>query len=123
MKIAPFDQAAFHQDHPAGTVSFNYLLMDSEPGSLEKLPLDPRSPDARKNKMSATPIKPSYRARAWWCRCEPSISEILAEPIVRAVMEADGVKPEEFAAMLRNAREKVLDRSHGRHMRVHRTPI
>ena len=35
MKIAPFDATAFHQDHPAGTVSFNYLLMGGEPESLE----------------------------------------------------------------------------------------
>jgi hypothetical protein len=35
MKIAPFDETAFHQDHPAGTVSFNYLLMGDAPESLE----------------------------------------------------------------------------------------
>jgi hypothetical protein len=35
MKIAPFDPAAFYQDHPAGTVSFNYLLMGQEPQSPE----------------------------------------------------------------------------------------
>jgi hypothetical protein len=35
MKIAPFDETAFHLDHPKGTVSFNYLLMGGEPDSLE----------------------------------------------------------------------------------------
>jgi hypothetical protein len=35
MKIAPFDETAFHLDHPAGTVSFNYLLMGGEPESRE----------------------------------------------------------------------------------------
>ena len=35
MKIAPFDETAFHQHHPRGTVSFNYLLMGGEPESLE----------------------------------------------------------------------------------------
>ena len=35
MKIAPFDPTAFHQDHPAGTVSFNYLLMGDGPQSPE----------------------------------------------------------------------------------------
>ena len=35
MKIAPFDETAFHHDHPAGTVSFNYLLMGGEPESRE----------------------------------------------------------------------------------------
>jgi hypothetical protein len=73
--------------------------------------------------MTAIAVRPCHRARAWCCRCGPSISEILAEPIVRAVMEADGVKPQEFAAMLRNAREKVLDRSHGRYTRARRRPL
>jgi hypothetical protein len=35
MKIAPFDATAFHQDHPTGAVSFNYLLMGNEPQSPE----------------------------------------------------------------------------------------
>jgi hypothetical protein len=35
MKINPFDPDAFHQDHPAGTVSFNYLLMGEDLQSPE----------------------------------------------------------------------------------------
>ena len=35
MQIETFDERAFHRDHPMGTVSFNYLLTGSEPGSLE----------------------------------------------------------------------------------------
>jgi hypothetical protein len=35
MKVVPFDENAFHMDHPRGTVSFNYLLMGGEPESLE----------------------------------------------------------------------------------------
>jgi hypothetical protein len=35
MKLALFDKTAFHQDHPKGTVSFNYLLLGDEPDSLE----------------------------------------------------------------------------------------
>jgi hypothetical protein len=35
MKVAPFDENGFHQDHPRGTVSFNYLLMGGEPELLE----------------------------------------------------------------------------------------
>jgi hypothetical protein len=31
MKLALFDDTAFHRDHPKGTVSFNYLLMGDEP--------------------------------------------------------------------------------------------
>jgi len=54
------------------------------------------------------------RARACWCGREPSISEILAEPIVRAVMEADGVEPDEFAAILHNAGARLLNASRRR---------
>ena len=32
---------------------------------------------------------------------EPSLEEMLADPIVRALMEADGVDPEEVEALLR----------------------
>jgi hypothetical protein len=35
MKIAPFDENAFHMDHPKGTVSFNYLLMGDRSSPLE----------------------------------------------------------------------------------------
>jgi hypothetical protein len=35
MKVALYDESAFHQDHPRGAVSFNYLLMGGEPESLE----------------------------------------------------------------------------------------
>jgi hypothetical protein len=35
MKVKPFDDIAFLRDHPKGTVSFDYLLMDGQPESLE----------------------------------------------------------------------------------------
>jgi hypothetical protein len=35
MKIAPYDEDAFHMDHPRGTVSFNYLLMGDRSKPLE----------------------------------------------------------------------------------------
>ena len=35
MKVKPFDDTAFFQDHPRGTVSFNYLLVGGEPESLD----------------------------------------------------------------------------------------
>jgi len=41
-----------------------------------------------------------------WCPDEPSIVDILADPIVRAVMDADGVKPEHLAAILGNIHRK-----------------
>jgi hypothetical protein len=41
-----------------------------------------------------------------WCHREPTLDEILSDSIVRAVMEADGVEPQELAAMLRQAGPK-----------------
>jgi hypothetical protein len=35
-----------------------------------------------------------------WCRYEPSLNEILTDPIVEAVMAADAVDPDELEAML-----------------------
>lgn len=39
-------------------------------------------------------------ARMGCCRAELSISELLSDPIVHAMMRADGVVPEHLAAML-----------------------
>jgi hypothetical protein len=36
-----------------------------------------------------------------WCRREPTITEILSDSIVRSLMRADGVDPNELEAMLR----------------------
>jgi hypothetical protein len=48
------------------------------------------------------------------CGCDPSLSEALADPTVRAVMAADGVDPRQLAAELRvvAARLNPSDRSH-----------
>jgi hypothetical protein len=35
-----------------------------------------------------------------WCHREPTLKDMLADSIVRAVMEADGVDPHELEAML-----------------------
>jgi len=35
-----------------------------------------------------------------WVHYEPTLHEILSDPIVKALMEADGVDPNELAAML-----------------------
>jgi len=35
-----------------------------------------------------------------WCHREPTLGDILSEPIVEAVMQADGVDPQELKAML-----------------------
>jgi hypothetical protein len=36
-----------------------------------------------------------------WCHCEPTLEEILSDPIIEAVMQADAVHPRELDAMLR----------------------
>ncbi len=36
-----------------------------------------------------------------WCHREPTLEEILSDSITKAVMEADGVDPQELASTLR----------------------
>ncbi len=42
-----------------------------------------------------------------WCRREPTLTEILSDSIVQAVMEADGVDPKVLEALLRFVAEKL----------------
>jgi hypothetical protein len=46
-----------------------------------------------------------------WCEGEPSIDEILADPIVRAMMRADGVELAELAQLLVDVEERRLNGS------------
>src|SRR5262249_57076866 len=46
-------------------------------------------------------------------RREASLEEIVSDPIVRAVMEADAVSPAELEAMLRRGGERVCGRPRG----------
>jgi hypothetical protein len=45
-------------------------------------------------------------AQARSCPDEPSIGEMLSDPIVRAMMDADGVEPDHLAAMLGKVQRK-----------------
>jgi hypothetical protein len=47
-----------------------------------------------------------------WCHREPTLDEMLSDSIVRAVMEADGIDPQELAATLRQAGRKLAQRAH-----------
>ncbi|MGE0120118.1 MAG: hypothetical protein AB7S71_16235 [Dongiaceae bacterium] len=38
---------------------------------------------------------------------EPSLSEMLDDPVVQAVMSVDGVRPVELVTLLREARERL----------------
>jgi hypothetical protein len=42
-----------------------------------------------------------------WCRREPTITEILSDSIVEAVMEADGFDPEVLEAQLRSMAREI----------------
>ena len=51
------------------------------------------------NQPSTSTDRPNP-ARWGYCRVELSIGELLSDPIIHAVMRADGVVPEHLAAML-----------------------
>ena len=48
-----------------------------------------------------------------WCHREPTLEEILSDPLTRAVMEADGVDRHELEAMLRRAGRNLPPRRGG----------
>jgi hypothetical protein len=47
--------------------------------------------------------------RMSFCRCEPTIAEILSDSIVQAVMEADGVDPKRLEALLRSMAQNLAE--------------
>ena len=46
-----------------------------------------------------------------WCNRELTLNEILSDSIVRALMEADGIDPQELAATLKQAGRELVRRS------------
>ena len=46
-----------------------------------------------------------------WNHREPTLDEILSDSIVIAVMEADGIDPQELAATLKQAGRELVRRS------------
>jgi len=46
-----------------------------------------------------------------WYHREPTLDEILSDSIVRTVMEADGIDPQELAATLRQAGRTLVRRA------------
>ena len=53
-----------------------------------------------------------------WRDREPGLGEILADPIVQAIMAADGVDPQRLLASLRKTAAKVVQQMHERESRV-----
>ena len=49
-----------------------------------------------------------------WRDREPRLGEILADPIVQAIMAADGVDPQQLLASLRKTAAKVVQQTHER---------
>jgi hypothetical protein len=47
----------------------------------------------------------SNGAQTEYCWDEPSIGEMLSDPLVRTMMDADGVEPEHLAAILGKLRK------------------
>jgi hypothetical protein len=41
-----------------------------------------------------------------WCHREPTLEDILSDSITKAVMEADGVDPQQLAAMLKEVERR-----------------
>jgi len=54
--------------------------------------------------MGSRPLGRCTRAGCIWCGREPNLSEVLADPIVQALMRSDGVDSEQLAAILHRAR-------------------
>ena len=42
-----------------------------------------------------------------WCHREPTLNGILSDPVVRAVMEADGVNRHELEVMMRRVAQRL----------------
>ena len=49
-----------------------------------------------------------------WRGSEPRLAEILADPIVQAIMAADGVDPQRLLASLRKMAARVVQQMHER---------
>jgi hypothetical protein len=63
---------------------------------FEEEPMTPRTSQAK----TARNIFPM---QAW----EPTLDEMLAEPVVQLMMTVDGVRPDDVVALLREARERL----------------
>jgi hypothetical protein len=53
---------------------------------------------------------------------EPTLDEMLSDPIVRAVMEADGINPQELAATLRLTGQMLARRERRWAITIHAGP-
>jgi|GEM_PF-6804489 len=57
-----------------------------------------------------------------WFPSEPTIAEMLSDPIVRALMAADRIAPEELEADLTKIAGTLEPRHHEEHQRACRSP-
>jgi hypothetical protein len=67
---------------------------------FEEEPMTPRTSQASRSHKTARNIFPM---QAW----EPTLDEMLAEPVVQLMMMVDGVRPDEVVRLLRQARDRL----------------
>ena len=57
----------------------------------------------RTSQPSCKPAQRTFTMRAW----EPTLEEMLAEPVVQLMMTVDGVHPDDVVTLLRQARARL----------------
>ena len=57
----------------------------------------------RTSQASRKTARNNFPMQAW----EPTLDEMLAEPVVQLMMTVDGVRPDEVVTLLREARERL----------------
>jgi hypothetical protein len=62
--------------------------------------------------MTLLPIGPQLGNRMRWCRRDPTITEILSDSIVKALMEADRIDSQALEAKLRSMAQQISTRRH-----------
>jgi hypothetical protein len=69
--------------------------------AFEKFEEEPMTP--RTSQASRKTARPTFDMQAW----EPTLDEMLAEPVVQLMMTVDGVRPDEVVTLLREARQRL----------------
>jgi len=66
--------------------------------AYEEKPMTPRTSQA-----SRKIDRQAFAMQAW----EPTLEEMLSEPVVQLMMTVDGVRPDDVVTLLREARERL----------------
>jgi len=68
------------------------------PVAFEEKPMTPRTSQA-----CCKTERQTFAMQAW----EPTLDEMLAEPVVQLMMTVDGVRPDDVVTLLRQMRERL----------------